>query len=127
ISPITLTISLENYIYLEIMIISSNAMASKFSISSTLVNTCTKSEENDKELTSINNTPFIRNILGSKFKNYSGNLSLITFPIEIEIGTQFISMPVVVHYVKQYAFQNYFAIYKHKCEIFSNETCRKRV
>ncbi|CAG8458903.1 16845_t:CDS:2 [Cetraspora pellucida] len=84
----------------------SNATVSEFSVSSTLVNTCANVEENDKELTNIDNTPFVRNILGSEFKNYSGDLLLITSPIEIK---------------------NHFAIYKHKCEIFSDGTCRKRV
>ncbi|RIB07364.1 hypothetical protein C2G38_2274479 [Gigaspora rosea] len=90
----------------------------------TLVSICT---DNDEELVSINNTQFDENTIGSEFKNYTGNLPLITTPIAIEVGTRFISMPVAVHYVEQYAFQNHFSVYKHKCEIFADGTCRKRV
>ncbi|CAG8801252.1 30922_t:CDS:2 [Gigaspora margarita] len=78
----------------------------------TLVSVCT---DNDEEL------------VCSEFKDYTGNLPLITTPIVIEVGTQFISMLVAVHYVEQYAFQNHFSVYKYKCEIFADSTCRKRV
>ncbi|CAG8643797.1 781_t:CDS:2 [Racocetra fulgida] len=104
-----------------------NSDYSEFPVSSTLVNTCANAGKNDKESASINSTPFVRNILGSEFENYNGKLPLITSPIEIEVGTRFISMLVAVHYIEQYAFQNHFAVYKHKCEIFSDGTCRKRV
>src|SRR5271155_2155149 len=62
--------------------------------------------------------PSVRNILGSEFKNYTGNLSLINTPLEIEAGTRFFSMEIAVHFIEQYAFQKHFAIYKHKREIF---------
>ncbi|CAG8720352.1 22541_t:CDS:2, partial [Dentiscutata erythropus] len=94
------------------------------SSNNTLVSTYT---DNDKELVSINNTQFDENVLGSEFKNYTSSLSLITTSIKIEVGTQFISMPVAIHYIEQYAFQNHFSVYKHKCETFTNSICRKRV
>src|SRR6185436_12253986 len=70
---------------------------------------------------------FIENILGAEFKDYNGDLPSISSPLVIEIGTQFISMPIAVHFIEQYAQQKYFAIIKHKAEKFSNGTYRKRV
>ena len=73
---------------------------------------------NEEEVVNENNIPFVRNILGSEFKNYTGDLPLINTPLEIEVGTRFFSMEIAVHFIEQYAFQKHFAIYKHKSEIF---------
>ncbi|RHZ75072.1 hypothetical protein Glove_217g134 [Diversispora epigaea] len=67
------------------------------------------------------------NILGFEFKNYEGVLPLINTPIELIQGTQFISMPIAVHFIEQYACQKKFAIIKYKNETFQDGTCRKRV
>src|SRR6266498_5314984 len=61
--------------------------------------------------------PFAKNIIGFEFIN-CGSLPLINIPIEIEVGIKFYSMSIAVHFVKQYAFQKNFAVYKHKYETF---------
>ncbi|CAG8609954.1 379_t:CDS:2, partial [Ambispora leptoticha] len=47
--------------------------------------------DNDEELVSTDSASFIRNVLGSEFEIYDGDLPLITTPIEIEVGTRTIS------------------------------------
>ena len=69
----------------------------------------------------------VKSILGSEFEGYDGSFPSINTPIEIEIGTRFHSMEIAVHFIEQYAFQNNFAIFKHKSENFSDSTNRKRV
>src|SRR6266480_4660053 len=81
---------------------------------------------NGGELVNEDSTSFAGNIVGSEFANCV-SLPLINTPIEIEVGTRFYSMSIAVHFVEQYAFQNNFAIFKHKSEKFSDNTYRKRV
>ena len=69
----------------------------------------------------------VGNILGSEFEGYIGSFPSINTPIEIEVGTRFYSMEIAVHFIEQYAFQNNFAIFKHKSEKFSDNTYRKRI
>jgi hypothetical protein len=69
----------------------------------------------------------VEDVLGSDFENYTSNFPLINTPIKIEVGTKFHSMEIAVHFMEQYAFQNNFAIFKHKNEKFSDGTNRKRV
>ncbi|CAG8725225.1 572_t:CDS:2, partial [Racocetra fulgida] len=47
-------------------------------------NTSAEAHLNDDEELVNDRTPFIKNILGSEFENYSSDLSLIITPIEIE-------------------------------------------
>jgi len=79
---------------------------------------------NEEELE--DSIPFAENIIGFEFINCS-SLPLINIPIEIEVGTRFYSISIAVHFVKQYALQKNFAVYKHKYKIFLNDTCKKRV
>ena len=80
-------------------------------------------DNNNNESTAL----FVKNILGSEFKDCVGSLLLVNTPIEIEVGTRFYSMPIAVHFIKQYALQKNFAVFKHKNEKFLDGTCRKRV
>ena len=79
---------------------------------------------NGEELINEESTPFVGNIVGSEFANCV-SLPSIETPIEIEVGTRFYSMSIAVHFVKQYAFQKNFAIYKHKNETFLNGIYKK--
>ena len=81
---------------------------------------------NGGKLINEDSIPFAGNIVGSEFANCV-SLPLIYTPIEIEVGTRFYSMSIVVHFVEQYALQKNFAIVKYKNESFSDGTCRKRV
>ncbi|RHZ70110.1 hypothetical protein Glove_275g98 [Diversispora epigaea] len=69
----------------------------------------------------------LENILGFEFKNYKGVLPLINTPMELIQGTQFISMPIAVHFIEQYTCQKKFSIIKYKNETFQDGICRKRV
>jgi hypothetical protein len=80
----------------------------------------TNNDNNDKNYV-------VGSVLGSEFGDYVGSFLLINTPIEIEVGTRFYSMEIAVHFIEQYAFQNNFAVFKHKNEKFPDGTCRKRV
>ena len=82
---------------------------------------------NDEELVNEDSVPFVENILGSEFEDYTGNLPSINTLIELEVGTRFTSMPIAAHFIEQYAFQKHFAVYKHKSETFPDSIYRKRV
>ncbi|CAG8645586.1 6422_t:CDS:2, partial [Racocetra fulgida] len=84
--------------------------------------------DNEKDLLTNENIPTTAcNLLGLEFENSNENLPLIDTPFEIKVGTQFLSMLIVVHFVEQYARQNQFAVFKHKYEKFKDGTCKKRV
>ncbi|CAG8707283.1 9733_t:CDS:2 [Funneliformis caledonium] len=68
-----------------------------------------------------------RDVLGSKFEGYNGVFSPINTLIKIKLRTKFHSMEIVIHFIKQYALQNNFTVFKHKTEKFLDSTCRKRV
>jgi len=69
---------------------------------------------------------FAKNIIGFEFINCN-NLSLINTSIEIEVEIRFYSMSITVYFIKQYALQKNFAVYKHKYETFLDSTYKKRV
>src|SRR5215813_3355579 len=69
----------------------------------------------------------VKNILGSEYENYIGSLPPINTPVVIELGTRFHSIEIASHFIEQYAYQNNFAIFKHKNEKFTDGTCRKKV
>src|SRR2546429_9409035 len=69
----------------------------------------------------------VKSILSSEFKDYNSNFLFINTLIEIELETKFYFMEIAVHFIKQYALQNNFAIFKHKSDKFSDNTYRKRV
>ncbi|RHZ78169.1 hypothetical protein Glove_167g114 [Diversispora epigaea] len=81
----------------------------------------------ENEIPVSEDEPYFRNILGSELEDYNSDLPLISTPIEIEEGTKFISMPIAVHFIEQYARQKNFAIFKYKNETFPDGTSRKRV
>ncbi|CAG8796867.1 5879_t:CDS:1, partial [Racocetra persica] len=68
-----------------------------------------------------------KEILDTEFENYDKNLLLIDIPFEIKVGTQFLFMLVAVHFVEQYAYQKWFAVFKHKNEKFKDGIYRKKV
>jgi hypothetical protein len=68
----------------------------------------------------------IESVLGAEFRDCVGSFSLINVPIKFEVETKFHSMEIAVHFVKQYALQNNFAVFKHKSKNFPDNTCRKR-
>ena len=60
----------------------------------------------------------MKKIKSSEFEDYIGSFLSINILIEIELGTRFYSMEIAVHFIEQYAFQNNFAVFKHKSNKF---------
>ncbi len=64
-------------------------------------------------------------MLDIKLLKYNGQLFIINTLINLKVRVSFPLFKIADYYIKQYALQQYFIVFKAKFEIYSNKTFQK--